>query len=270
MEYLISVIIACYNGSLYLEETVKSIVDQNHTNWEIVFIDDCSTDESHELFLNLTKKHNIKNFTIRKNDENLGITKTKQKGFENANGEFVFSLDCDDWISPNYMIEMLGRLLEYPKKSFVYCDSVYFYPDKTEHRFYQPEYNVIRLIENNFISYCSLYKKHDLLSVGYDLNNRGHHEDYGLLLSLAYNGKYGIHLGLPLFYYRIHENQSMQSSEVKNNDELFKSYFITQMPELFPENWLPIAKEKLKGLPDNFMSLYGKEFENVVSQKGLK
>jgi len=265
----ISVIIACYNGSKYLEDTIKSIVAQNYSqNYiQLVFVDDASTDNSYSLIFDLVEKYQINKFLPLYNKENLGITRTKQHGFEESSGKYIMSLDCDDWISPNYLTEMVKTLQNNSDKDYAYCDTVYHFPDGKEHRFFQPEFNLIRLIENNFISYATLMKRDAFLDTGYDLNNRGHHEDYHLHLRQARKGHFGIHCPLPLFHYRIHDKQSIQSGEVKNNDELFKSYFITQMPELFPENWLPIAKEKLKGLPDNFMSLYGKEFEETLKNK---
>jgi len=260
-----------YNRSkLLIERSVPSVLNQTYKNWEITFVDDCSTDGSLEFFLKLVEKYHIENAYDFQNEENLGITKTKQLGFNESYGDFFMSLDVDDWISENYMKEMLSTLMKNPTKSFVYCDTIYHFPDGKEHRFYQPEYNVIRLIENNFMSYCSLYRSDDFAEIGYDLNNRGHHEDYQLSLKYAYSGKHAVHCHQPLFHYRIHQNQSMQSSEVQNNGNLFKAYFITQMPEMFPESWLEPAQQMLKSLPDNIMELRGKEFEEALKNKGEK
>jgi len=263
----ISCIIACYNGEKYLEDTVKSIVDQDYHNWTLEFINDGSTDNSQKLMVDLKLKYGISDRVfIHSFSKNMGITHAKQSGFEFAHGEYVMSLDCDDIIAPNYMSEMLKTLENNPDRDYVYCDTTYFYPDGTEKRFEQPEFNIIKLIENNFISYCILMRKKAFLNTGYNLNNNGKHEDYELYLRLMRKGHYGKHLALPLFYYRVHADQSIQAEDVKNKEHLFKAYFVTQYPEIFPENWLPMAKKQLEMIPDNFMSLKGIELQEALKK----
>jgi hypothetical protein len=121
-------------------------------------------------------------------------------------------------------------------------------------RYKQPEYNVIRLIENNFISYCSLIRRNAFLdSGGYDLKNVGFSEDYQLWLKMAFKGHYGIHYPEPLFYYRVRENSISHSNQKKMIAS--KAYFIKLYPMNFPESWQKLADEELKKWSKNFMSV---------------
>jgi glycosyltransferase involved in cell wall biosynthesis len=264
----ISCIIACYNGEKYLEDTVKSIVDQDYTDWEIIFLNDGSTDQSQKKMVDLKIGYNISDKVfIYAYSQNRGITITKQTGFQMAHGDYIVSLDTDDFISPDYMSKTLDCLISNPNFDYIYPDTVYHYPDGNQQRFEQPEFSIINLINANFISYATLMRKKAFLDTGYDLNNRGKQEDYQLHLRMARKGHYGKHLALPLFHYRIHEGQSIDASDVKNWDHLFKAYFVKQMPEMFPPQWWSVAEKQLEGLPDNFMQLTGKDFEEVVKIK---
>lgn len=89
----ISVIIPIYNGKRYIATCYQSLTDQTLTDWEAVFIDDGSTDNSHELLLNLSVlDHRVK--VIHKKNE--GVAVAREIGIREANGEYVTFLDVDD------------------------------------------------------------------------------------------------------------------------------------------------------------------------------
>jgi len=92
---LVSFIIAVYNGEVYIENCIKSILDQNYNNLEIVIIDDCSTDSTNLILNNLSKDSLIK-IRIYKNKINLGLTKSLNIAAGKAKGEWLARLDADD------------------------------------------------------------------------------------------------------------------------------------------------------------------------------
>ena len=91
-EPLISIIVNCYNGETFLEESIKSIILQTYKNWEIIFWDNKSTDSSKNIFLKFKDKRfryfHAKNHTTLYEARNLALMEVK--------GEFVTFLDCDD------------------------------------------------------------------------------------------------------------------------------------------------------------------------------
>ena len=97
----ISLCIPVYNVKPYLDNLLKSIIVQKNDNfeYEMLFIDDCSTDGSFEHLCEITKE--IKNAQVIKNDVNSGISYTRNRLLDNSSGEYIWFIDSDDMIYPN-------------------------------------------------------------------------------------------------------------------------------------------------------------------------
>lgn len=94
-----SILIANYNNGKFFVDCYHSIIKQTYTNWEVVIVDDCSTDNSLEIIQNLT--HGDERFKIFANKENRGCGYTKRKTLEFASGEICGFLDPDDALEEN-------------------------------------------------------------------------------------------------------------------------------------------------------------------------
>lgn len=95
METLVSIITPVYNAEKYLEETILSVINQNCENWELLLIDDCSTDKSYEIIQKYLKiDERIK---YLKNEKNSGPAITRNRGLENSKGKYIAFLDSDDF-----------------------------------------------------------------------------------------------------------------------------------------------------------------------------
>lgn len=93
---LVSIIMPNYNGSRYIKETIFSVLNQTYKNWEIVFVDDCSTDNSVEM-LKSFKEPRIRIFV---NEMNKGAAYSRNFAVEQARGQYIAYLDSDDlWLS---------------------------------------------------------------------------------------------------------------------------------------------------------------------------
>lgn len=97
---LISIIIPVYNAKAHLDACVQSILDQSYKNFELLLIDDGSSDGSSELCDELSQKSE-KIRVIHK--ENGGVSTARNRGLEEACGEFIIFVDCDDVISQDYV-----------------------------------------------------------------------------------------------------------------------------------------------------------------------
>lgn len=95
---LFSVLIASYNNGKYLQEAIDSIYAQTYTNWEIILVDDASTDNSLDLYKDLKNDDRIHIFY---NNKNQGCGYTKRRCIELANGELCGFLDADDRLLPS-------------------------------------------------------------------------------------------------------------------------------------------------------------------------
>ena len=92
MKELISIVMPVYNCSEYIQDCIKSILLQSYTNWELIIIDDCSTDNTVELISNFSD-HRIK---LYKNNRNIGLAASLNSCIALAEGEFIARMDGDD------------------------------------------------------------------------------------------------------------------------------------------------------------------------------
>lgn len=112
---LVSVIIPCYNCDRFLLETVSSVFNQDFTDYEIILIDDGSTDNTLEVIKSFGDK------VIAEFQENRGASYTRNRGTALAKGEFIQYLDADDLLRPN-TLEKRVKALRDTTADVAYCD----------------------------------------------------------------------------------------------------------------------------------------------------
>lgn len=117
---LISVVICTYNGEKYLEEQLRSIMQQTYKNLEIIINDDCSKDNTLLVAKNLQNEDS--RIKIFKNENNLGFNKNFEKSLEYCTGDVIALSDQDDIWELN-KIEIQFNLLTQTDSSLVYCNS---------------------------------------------------------------------------------------------------------------------------------------------------
>jgi glycosyltransferase involved in cell wall biosynthesis len=137
---LISVIIPVYNVRPYLEECIKSVINQTYKDLEIILVDDGSTDGSQDICdyfkstdSRITVIHQI----------NQGLVGARKSGLEAANGCYICFVDGDDWIEPDMCNVMLQKILE--KQSNVVLSGYY----RNNEIAYQPEWGEILLTQDS-------------------------------------------------------------------------------------------------------------------------
>lgn len=89
---LVSIIMPSYNTASYIQETVESVLKQTYTNWELIIVDDCSTDDTDDILATFTDKR----IRIYKNEKNSGAAVSRNKALREANGKWIAFLDSDD------------------------------------------------------------------------------------------------------------------------------------------------------------------------------
>jgi glycosyltransferase involved in cell wall biosynthesis len=99
----VSVIICCYNSALKLPQTILHLANQNfQKQWEIIIVDNGSTDKTKEIATRECEKHNLSNF-ILVDEVNPGLNYARLKGVETAKYEYIIFCDDDNWLSSNYL-----------------------------------------------------------------------------------------------------------------------------------------------------------------------
>lgn len=96
---LVSIIVPVYNAERFINETIQTVLDQTYTNWELILIDDASTDNSVKLITPYLKKD--KRIKLLKNKINLHAALTRNKGIKGAKGRYIAFLDADDLWAPS-------------------------------------------------------------------------------------------------------------------------------------------------------------------------
>jgi|GEM_PF-648908 len=131
---LISVITIFYNTEKYIEEAVSSILNQSYTNWELLLIDDGSTDNSTVIARNYAKKYSNKiRYLEHPNHQNKGMSASRNLGIDNALGDLICFLDADDVWLPGKLQDQVQVMLQYPDVSMVYGRTIFWWSWSQQH-----------------------------------------------------------------------------------------------------------------------------------------
>ncbi len=115
MDKLVSIIMPSFNSAEFIGETIDSVVNQTYTNWEIIIIDDCSSDNTKEIVECYQEKDNRIKFLQLK--ENSGAAVARQYGIDNASGDYIAFLDSDDlWLA-----DKLSKQINFMKENNYAC-----------------------------------------------------------------------------------------------------------------------------------------------------
>ena len=101
----VSIIVPVYNTEKYVKRCIDSIINQKLDNYEIVVVDDCSTDQSFEVVSDLSKK--CKQIRVYRNEQNMGAGYTKNRALSLCMGKYVCFVDSDDWLMGNLLPDIL-------------------------------------------------------------------------------------------------------------------------------------------------------------------
>lgn len=109
----ISIIIPVYNSRLYIGECLASILKQRYKNYEVILVNDGSTDDSEDIIREFIAHHQLNNFLLI-NKPNGGVSSARNTGIKAATGTWIAFIDSDDWIEPDYLSNMIQALERTP------------------------------------------------------------------------------------------------------------------------------------------------------------
>ncbi|MBP5403810.1 MAG: glycosyltransferase family 2 protein [Elusimicrobiaceae bacterium] len=99
MEELVSIVMPTYNCAAFIEESIKSIIAQHHKNWELIIVDDCSTDNTKAVLAPYLAKYPNIHYTCL--EKNSGPAVARSEALKQAKGDYIAFLDSDDLWTPN-------------------------------------------------------------------------------------------------------------------------------------------------------------------------
>ncbi|MFH5810189.1 glycosyltransferase family 2 protein [Companilactobacillus sp. FL22-1] len=94
-----------YNVADYISSSIESVIAQTNENFNLIIVDDCSTDQTQKIIRTYEKKYDW--ISVVCHQENLGVSAARNTGLAKASGEFVTFIDGDDWVEPNYVDHFL-------------------------------------------------------------------------------------------------------------------------------------------------------------------
>lgn len=229
----ISIIIPCYNQGQYLEESIQSVLNQTFKDFEIIVVNDGSTDPSTiETLNNLDMP---KTRVIHTTNQRLAMA--RNNGIIEAKGKYILPLDCDDKIGARYL-ELANEILDNNSEiGIVYCRAEYFGSKQGE--WILPPYNFPKILIVNQIFCSALFRKSDWENVGgYNPNMVHAFEDWDFWLSLISLGVKVHQIDEILFYYRQHGNSESMINSLRTSKFVdMKNQIISNHKRLYNENF---------------------------------
>ena len=124
----VSIVMIFLNAGKFIRASIESVIDQTYENWELLLIDDGSTDESTQIALEFANKLPDKiRYLEHENHSNLGMSVTRNLGIQNARGEYFIFLDSDDLFLPTTLEKMVAVFNQSPGIDAVYGNTLYWY-----------------------------------------------------------------------------------------------------------------------------------------------
>ena len=239
---LVSVIIPCYNYAHYLYEAVTSVTGQTFQNFEIIIVNDGSTDNTIEVAEDLIASlpgHIIRLISTT-NSGNPAFP--RNTGVQESRGSYILFLDADDMIMPTFLEECVSVLDKMPTASIVYTDQIYFDANKNwavpTH-----DYDFVKLLNANFMSYCSLFRKNVWDDVGGVPTDVGY-EDWDFWIMSGLQRHYAQRIPKYLFCYRQHETGRFKNDLILR-DQYLKAQIVLKHSEVYPAETVRLAEKTI-------------------------
>ena len=124
---LVSIVINCFNGEKYLNKTLNSVIAQTYKDFEVIFFDNCSTDQSSKIFKSY-KDIRLKYF---KTNNTISLYKSRNLALKKCNGDFICFLDADDWWDKNFLKSRI-KFFESSKEYGFAFSNCYHYFEKNK------------------------------------------------------------------------------------------------------------------------------------------
>lgn len=182
MDGLVSIIMPSYNTAKYILDSIKSVLAQTYDNWELIIVDDCSTDNTDEVLSGISDKR----IRYYKNEKNSGAAISRNKALREAKGRWIAFLDSDDLWMPEKLEKQIG-FMEKNGYTFSYTnyEEIDTMGNKTEVRITGPK----RITKTGMFNYCwpgCLTVMYDATQIGLiQINDIKKNNDYAMWLKVC-------------------------------------------------------------------------------------
>ncbi len=221
MQELVSIIVPTYNRGHLIGETIQSVIDQTYKNWELIIVDDGSTDDTKKRVV----EFNDNRIRFHRMEHSGVLGRVRNAGIGYSKGDYIAFLDSDDLWLPNKLELQLSLINSYPQASFVFGDGDQFgsravSTPEMENLFVGSVY-IPQLIEERFIiSPTTFLFKREVLNITGPLNEQLSGSDNDFFFRMAWNYT-GIFCGEKLVRLRKHnDNISIEREMLFSEDQI--------------------------------------------------
>ena len=210
---LISIIMAAYNAEKTIVQAVESVLNQTYPHFELLVVNDCSTDRTVELVKGIAERD--KRVRLISNQKNSGVSYTRKHGLDEARGEWIAILDSDDAWAPEKLEKQIV-LQEKMNADLLFTGSAFMDSDGQPIDWYlhaPAEVTYRQLLKQNILSNSSALVRKELYTKHYAVGD-GMHEDFAIWLGILKEGKKAYGVDEPLLIYRIAKS-SKSGNKVK-------------------------------------------------------
>ena len=222
-----SIVVPVYNVEKYLEKCLKSIQNQTYDNFEVIIVNDGSTDNSKEIIRSFVKDPRFKSF----NKKNGGLSDARNFGVKYTTGDFLLFIDSDDYIDKN-LLTKLNNVIEQYNPDIIKFNFIDVIEDKEYKHFEKitvsKEVKLTELINFDYFepacSYC--YKINFYKENNFQFEIGKYHEDYGLIPLILLKSKSIYYLNYFGYFYVKRENSIINNNnkrEKRAEDTLYFS-----------------------------------------------
>jgi glycosyltransferase involved in cell wall biosynthesis/SAM-dependent methyltransferase len=192
----VSIVMIFLNAEKFIEEAIDSAIAQTYDNWELLLVDDGSTDNSTKIALQYTEKLSGKvRYLEHEGHQNRGMSATRNLGIRNAKGKYITFLDSDDVWLPDKLEQQVAIIESHPEVALVCAPAQWWYswtgnPDDIPRDFIQkfdiqlntvvkPPTLLILFLNDEWASLCDILVRRELVEAvgGYEESFRGMYED---------------------------------------------------------------------------------------------
>lgn len=223
---MISIIIPVYNGEKTILNTVNSILDQDYQQFEIIIVDDGSTDNTSRVIDSIKDDRII---TLKQENARQGAA--RNKGLNFAKGEFVIFVDADDTISPNLLTNIDQEAKLNPKLEIIYYDMLRTYNDGVQ-KTIEFDQSLVHKVEQQDPSKIiasatpcnAAFSKAYLLANNIKFLEQVYFEDISYMVDTLKNAKTISYIPNCFYNYNIMENSTVRSNDAKVNLDVIKNF----------------------------------------------
>ncbi len=241
---LISIIINCYNGEKYLQKTLESILNQNYQNFEVIFIDNCSSDKSSKIF----KKINDKRFKYFRTKSKIKLYDARNLALRKCKGHFITFIDTDDWWNKNFLSSRSKFYNSSKKYGFCFSNCLHYFENKKKFEPFSKNklptgFILEDLLKNYFVKMGTIIIKKELIS------------------SLRFNSSYNIIGDFDFIIRAAKKYKGMGFQDFLVNIRIHHDNFTHNNRKMFYQEFLNWTKDQ------NFKEIYFKRTQLILLQK---